>query len=203
MRLTAKLSDAQTQQWLQLFARQSTPRQFVESAAQRVEIGRVDGKAGRHRVAAVAYQQVVAFPQRRREVETFNAAPRTAPFVSFAAQDDRGPVKLAQHARSNNADDADVPKQLAFDNDVIRFRVESRAHGADDFLRDAAFDLLALAVPRVQIAGQGFGFRAVPREQQMQRFRGGFQSSRRIEPWPQLKADFINADHSPDVSHCL
>ena len=37
----------------------------------------------------------------------------------LAADDDGGPVKFLQHARRHDADDADVPEQLALDDDEI------------------------------------------------------------------------------------
>ena len=116
-------------------------------------------------MTAVSHQQILALAQGRREVEPFDTAPRTAPFLSFASNDDRRSVKLAQHARSDNADDSHVPEQLAFDDDVVGLRVEFCAHGANRFLGDAALDLLAFAVARVQIARQRLRFRQVLREQ--------------------------------------
>ena len=53
---------------------------------------------------------------------------------AFAADDDRGPVKLRQHARRHDAYDADVPEQPALDDHKIVLRVELRAHHADDFV---------------------------------------------------------------------
>ena len=114
-------------------------------------------QSGRHRVTAVTQKQIVALAQRRREIETFNAAARPAPFLALTTDDNGGPVKLAQHARGHDPDHPDVPEQLSLDDDIIGVRVESGPHGADDFLGNSALDLLALAIPCIEGARQRLG----------------------------------------------
>ena len=81
-------------------------------------------QARRHRVTAVAHEQIAAFAQRGGQIKTRDAAARTAPFAALAAENDGGPVKLLEHARRDDADDADVPEQLSLDDDEIRLRIK-------------------------------------------------------------------------------
>ena len=77
---------------------------------------------------------------------------------------------------------ADVPEQLAFDDDKIGFGIEPRPHRADDFLDDAALDLLAFAIVGIESSGPcGMASARLARQQQMQRFLGGFQPAGGVE----------------------
>src|SRR5439155_21366066 len=98
-----------------------------------------------------------ALGQRRRGVGRFKAPARATPFLAVAADNDGGPVKLAQRARGDDPDYSDVPEQLSLDDDKIVVRVEAGPHSADDFLGNAAFDLLTLAIPRIKLARQRLG----------------------------------------------
>ena len=145
-------------------------------------------------MAAVAEQQVVALAQRGGQVEAGDAAARAAQLVAVAAEDDGRAVELLEHARGDNAHDADVPGQLALDDDEVGLRVEPGAHGADDFLGDAAFDLLALAVVGVELLRDGQRFGEVAGQEQAQGFLGGFQAAGGIEAGRELEADFVGAE---------
>ena len=149
---------------MQFLGLEGAAGEFVEARAEGVQVGGWQAHSRGHGVAAVAEQQVVAFPQRGGQVETGNAAARAAELLAIAAEDDGRPVELLEHARRDNAHDADVPRQLTLDDDEVGLRVEPGAHRADDFLGDAAFDLLALAVVGVQLLreGQRFGQVAAP-----------------------------------------
>ena len=120
--------------------------------------------------------------------------------LAVAAEDDGRPVELLQHARRDDAHDADVPGQLAFDDDEIGLRVELGAHRADDFLGDAAFDLLALAVARVQVLRERQRFGEVAGQQQAQGFFGGFQPAGGVEARRELEADFVGAEPGGDCA---
>ena len=136
----------------------------------------------RHRVAAVAEQQVVALAQRGGQVEPRDAAARAAELPAVAAEDDGRAVKLLEHARSHNAHHADVPGQLAFNDDEVGLRVEPGAQGADDFLGDAALDLLALAVCASSAWAMGMASARSRRQQQTQGVLGGLQPAGGVEP---------------------
>src|ERR1022692_3278446 len=127
---------------MQIFRLECTAGEFAEALTESVKIFGFDAQSRRHGVTAVTREQIVAFTQGRGQVKTRDAAAGTAPFLALAAQDDRGPIKFLEHARCNDADDADVPEQLAFDDLKVRVGIELRAHRADDLLDDAALDFL-------------------------------------------------------------
>ena len=114
----------EAQRRLQILRLQRAPRQFIQPLPERVHFVRLKAQARRHRVAAVPHEQIVALAQRGGQIKSRDAAARTAPFAAFAAENDRGPVKLLQHARRDDADHADVPEQLPLDDDEIRLRIE-------------------------------------------------------------------------------
>src|SRR5437867_9331552 len=97
-------------------------------------------------MSAVAHQQVAALAQGGGEIEAVNAPSGAAPFLGIATQNNGRPIKLLQHPRSHDADDADVPEQLTLDNDEIFGGIESGADGCNDLLGDVALDLLTLAI---------------------------------------------------------
>src|SRR5207245_3022468 len=108
-------------------------------------------------MAAMADEEVAAFTQGRGKVETDDAAPGPAPFVAIAANDNCGTIKVIQDPRCHNADDPQVPGSVAFNNHEVFIRIKLGAEDGDDFVGDATFDRLALAVVSVEIAGEGQG----------------------------------------------
>ena len=168
----------QAQGRLQLRSADRALGQVVEALAESSQILRAHGKSGRHGMAAVADQQIVTFPQRGGQIESFNAAARSAPFVSFAAQDDGGTIKLPQHARGDNADHSDVPEKLAFHDDKVGFRIEFGPHGAQHLVRNASLDGLPLAVAGIQFLSHRFGLGQIGGEEQLQRNDGVFHAAR-------------------------
>src|SRR6185295_19428050 len=105
-------------------------------------------------------------PERGREVESFDAAAGPAPFVTVAPDDYGGTMELLEHARRHDADHADVPHQLAFDDDVVGGGIEFTAQGVDGVVGDVALDLLAFAVASVETVGDRFGGGEVTGEHQ-------------------------------------
>ena len=77
-----------SQVWLKMFWLELGARDFVQAGAERIDFCRVDGDAGGHGVAAVADEQVAAFPQAGGEIETFNAAAGAAELSGVAAEDE-------------------------------------------------------------------------------------------------------------------
>jgi len=111
----------------------------------------------------------------------------------IAPEDEGRAVELLEDARGDNADDADVPGHLAFDNDEVGLRVEPGAQGADDFVGDGAFDLLALAVVGVELLGDGQRLREVGGQEEAEGVFGGFEAARGVESGRELEADFVSA----------
>ena len=142
----------------------------------------------------MSHEQIAALPQRGGQIESHDAAARTAPFTAFPAENDRGAVKLLQHARRDDADHADVPEQLSLDDDEIRLRIEFRLHRANDLLHDAPLDFLAFTIPGIEILRQRHRFGHIAREQQMQRFLRGFEPAGGIQARGQLKTYFVSAE---------
>ncbi len=101
-----------------------------------------------------------------------------------------------QHARGDDAHHADVPKQLSFDDDEISLGIEFRADGADDFIDDAAFDFLTLAIAHVESLRDGRGFGLIAREEQAQGFLGGFQAAGGVQARGELETDLVGAQRS-------
>src|SRR5208283_1244687 len=97
---------------------------FIQPLPERVHLVRLKAQARRHRVTAVPHEQIAALTQRGGQIKTRNAAARTAPFTAFTAENDRGAVKLLEYARCDDADHADVPEQLPFDDDEVLLRVK-------------------------------------------------------------------------------
>src|SRR5688572_14181230 len=124
---------------------------------------------------AVAQQQVIALAEGRGEIKSINASPRTAPFIPFPANDQSRPVKLAHDSGSHNSDHADVPQQLAFNNDIVGVRIKAGAQTAGDLIGHIAFDLLTLPVLSIQFAGAALGIRKVPRAKKMKGSFGVFE----------------------------
>ncbi len=75
------------------------------------------------------------------------------------------------------------------DDDKVCLGIEFRAHRADDFVHDAALDLLAFAIAVVERLGNrhGFGFVAC---EQVQGFLSGFQAAGGIQARRELISDF-------------
>lgn len=73
------------------------------------------------------------------------------------------------------------------------------AYRADGLGRDAALDLLAFLVARVEALRERFGLGDVAREEQVQRLLGVFEPAGRIEARADLKAHFVAADLSADA----
>ena len=166
----------QSQGGLELFGFEPAPGQGIEAVAQGIQLLGFKGQTRRHRVATVAHQQVRTIAQRGGQVESFDAAARAAPILAVTAEDEGGTVKGSHHARGDDSDDANVPKQLAFDDDVIRLGVEFCRDRADDFVGDGALDFLALPVAGIQFARQRFGGGKVSRQQQLEGRLGILQS---------------------------
>src|SRR5712675_1802313 len=103
---------------------------------------------------AMANQQISAFAQSRRQIESRNAATGPAPLRALSADDNRGPIELVKHARSDNTNYADVPEHLALDDDKIIFGFEFGSHGRNGFFSNAALDFLALAILGVQLLSE-------------------------------------------------
>src|SRR5258705_6589905 len=100
-------------------------------------------------MTAVAHEQFVAIAQRRCQVKPVDAAARTAPLLAVAAKNDRWAVELLQDARGNDANHADVPRQVAFDDNKMSGWIELTADLFDEPFCDATFDLLSLAIMRI------------------------------------------------------
>jgi len=103
-----------------------------------------------------------------------------AAFCSVTADDDGGPVEFTQNTRGDDSYHAEVPRRLAFHNDVIRRRIELgpqvRHHLVDDF----ALDPLTVPVLLVQVARQAARLRAIGRQQQVQRVQRVLQPAGRV-----------------------
>ena len=169
-------------------------RDGVQPLAQGIDLVRPDGHARSHRVSAMADEQVVAVAQRGGEIKALDAAAGATPFVALATDDDGGAVKFLEHARGDDADDADVPEQPSLNEDVVAFGLERAAQRADGFVSDGAFDLLTLAVAGVQAGRDGRGRGGVARKQEAEGFLGGFESTGGVQAGRKLEADFIAAD---------
>ena len=88
----------------------------------------------------------------------------------------------------------------SFDDDKVGLRVEPGAQAGDDFVGDAALDLLALAVLRVQGLRDGQRLGEVAGQQQAQGILGGFQAAGGIEPGRELEPDFVGAQQRGALS---
>ncbi len=80
---------------------------------------------------------------------------------------------------------------MAFDDNEVLIRVEFGAEDGDDFMYDAAFDSLALAVVSVEILSEGHGFGKVAGEQEAQRLLGVFKPAGGVEARGELETDFV------------
>ena len=78
--------------------------------------------------------------------------------------------------------------------------IEFGAHGGDDFVGDAAFDLLALAVAGVQLMRDGQRLVQAAGQQQAQRVFGGFEAAGGVETGRELEADFVCAERDRGLS---
>ncbi len=188
---------------LELFGLQCAASECVHAFTKGVELVRTNAQAGGHGVATVAHEQVAALAQGGREIESFDAAPRAAPLVAFAANDNRRAIKFLENARGHDADDADVPQQLSFDQNKISRSVKPRSDGPNDFFADAALDVLPLAIARTEAFRDWFRFCKVPREQEAQSLFGIFQAARGIESRCKLESHFISADWPFDAGDFL
>ncbi len=103
---------------------------------------------------------------------------------------------MLEHARGDNAHDADVPKQLAFDDDEVARRIELGPHRADGLIGDAALDSLAFAVLRVQLLRQRHRFGQAAGHEQVESGFCGLQPARGIEARGELEADFVGPQRS-------
>ena len=112
-------------------------------------------------MASVTNEQVVTLAQRGRQIESLDAPTGTAPMRTITAQDDCWAIKFLKHARSDNADHAQMPGFLPLNEHEIAQWIKPSADRFDQFFRDAALDGLALAVFRVQTLRQSGGFLGV------------------------------------------
>jgi hypothetical protein len=169
-------------------------RDIVEVGTEGVEFIGSEANARSHCVAAVADEQMVALAQSGCEVETCDATPGAAPFDTITANDDGGAIELLEHAGSDDADDADVPGLLAFDDDEVGFGIKPGANGSNSLFSDEAFELLALAVAGVEALSERQSFSEVAGKEKVQRFFGGFEAASGIEAGRELEADFMDAE---------
>src|SRR5436190_6074260 len=151
-------------------------------------------------MAAVAHKQIAALTQRRGQIEALDAPARPSPFLAFTADDDGGPIKILQHTRSDNADHADVPHELAFDQNKVAGGIEAGTNGANHFVANPALDLLTFRIPRAKTFGDGRGFSEVAGQQQVERFLRVLEASRRVQARAKLKAHFVAAAGAFDTS---
>src|SRR5690348_11096451 len=105
-------------------------------------------------MATVTNEQVAALAQRGGEVETGDASARAAPLVAIAADNNGWAVESLQDARCDDADNADVPWHLAFDDDEIVLGFEFGMEIVDDLLGNIALDFLALAIAGIECLRQ-------------------------------------------------
>src|SRR5882672_4611974 len=145
-------------------------------------------------MATVTHEQVATPAQGRGEIESRYTATRSPPFISVAAHDNRGPIELLKHPRSHNSHDAYMPGYLTLNDNEVRGRIKFCPNCTDDFLRNAALDLLAFTVAHIKFLGQRQGSGQVLSHQKLQRLLGSFEPACRIKPWTELKTDLVAAD---------
>ena len=71
----------------------------------------------------------------------------------------------------DDADDAEVPVGVSFDDDVVGIGIEPGAEALEYLFEDVAFQLLAFAVLGIQLLCQGFG---LGRGLGLEQVEGGF-----------------------------
>ena len=91
--------------------------------------------------------------------------------LAISPDNDGRPVKLLQNARGHDANNSEMPKQLALDDDEINFGLKPGPDGFNRFVGNAPLDGLALAVLPVQILRQGQRSRLIASKEKL---KGGF-----------------------------
>ena len=188
---------------LKVLGPQAFPCQIVDALAEGFQARRIDGQASGHGVPSMLFQQVGAVPQGRRQIESRNAPARPAPDGSVTTEDQGWSVEFAQHSRGDDADDADVPRGISFDDHQITLRVEPVSHPFQGFLGDAFLDVLPLAVLLVEHFGQALGLSLAVAKQQSQGVFSGFQASGGVEARPKLESHFIDPHGAAGSGHPL
>src|ERR1035441_6989980 len=109
---------------MQLLRFDGAAGEFVEARTEGDQAVGLQGDSRRHRVAAVADQQIITLAQRGSQVEPGDAAPGPTELRAVASEDDGWAVELLEHTRGDNPHHPDVPGQLTFDDGEISQGVE-------------------------------------------------------------------------------
>src|SRR5882762_10351532 len=143
-------------------------------------------------MASMANEQLTAFAERLREIESIDAAARTAPFLSITAKDDHRPIEFLEEPRGHDPDDPNVPWRMAIDDDEIAVAPGFRS--SDSLLQNFAPNSLPLAILGIKAAGDGPRLFELFTEEQVERFQSILQPARRVQARRELKACFISGD---------
>src|SRR5438105_1527475 len=92
----------------QIFHLQRRASEFVQAQSKRLQLRAFKSDAGGHRMAAMTNQQITALPESARQIKAGYAAAGAPPVNAIASENDRGPVKLLQHARGDDTNHANV-----------------------------------------------------------------------------------------------
>ena len=123
-----------------MFLPEAEPREFVQSAPEQTDVFRKHRDAGSHRVTAMGREEIAAFAQSGRQIETGHAPPRTAHDLAPATDNQCGPMKLSHDAGSDDSHDTEMPIRVPFDNHEIPHRIEPVLDRFNDLGDDPAFN---------------------------------------------------------------
>src|SRR5438552_10926784 len=106
-------------------------------------------------MSAVPHEQITAIPKRFRQIKAGNAPARPSPMLPIPSDNNGRTIKLLEHPCGDDADNTDMPRRLAFNNDEVCLRFEFRSHSTDDLFGNRALELLPLAILRIEFLRQG------------------------------------------------
>src|SRR5436189_6361761 len=106
-------------------------------------------------MSPVPHEQITAVPKRFRQIKAGNAPARPTPMLAIPSDNKGRTIKLLEHPCGHDADNTDMPRRLAFNNDEVSLRFEFRLYGPDYLFGNGALKLLALAILRIELLRQG------------------------------------------------
>jgi hypothetical protein len=173
--------------------------EIVEAEAEGIQLGGIDAETGGHGMTAVAQEEAVALSEGISEVEAFDAAAGAAPDGAIAAEDDGGTIIALKDAGGDDADDADMPGALAFDDHEIALGIKAGVEFGEEGIGHGLFDLLPLSVAGIEAMGDAGGGGEIVGDQQIQGFAGILEAAGGVESGAEEEADFITPDGSGDL----
>lgn len=165
----------------QVFGRERSPRNFVESRCERGNLIASDGDPRRHLVTTESQQKIAALRECRVKIERVNPATRAFTHITVDRDQNRGATEFLNEPRRDDADNAWMPA-LAGEDDAIHVGEIHRGKHLPRLIERLVIELLAPRIQLLELSRNGVCLVLVFAHEQLHSAQRVTDASRSVQP---------------------